>query len=218
MTIPEKPLLIIVAGPNGAGKSTLSRGLSDKRSVVFDPDKESQKIHDKYPTLPAESIHYFINNNFQDQATAAIKARNDFTLETNFRDYQIMDIVDQFKNQGYQTCLIYFLLNSELESIDRVATRVKKGGHHVDNSSVRLNYTEGLENLKYFASRFDKVLVLNASGRTGDLDPLLNLEANKIKFVANDIPNWAEPVIQPLMAGLLSNPEKHNDPPTGLDR
>jgi len=217
--LPEKHL-IIVAGPNGAGKSTYSYKFSDKESIVYDPDKESQKIQDKYQNLPAESIYYFINNHFQDQVAKAIKSKKDFILETNFRDFQLMEVVDQFKRKGYTVNLMYFLLSSEKESMHRVTSRVSKGGHFVDTHSIRLNYDEGLKNLQYFAHRFDNILILDATRRIGQQEPLLNLGRNRIKFISQHIPSWAEPVIQPLMTSLLLNqkPENDNAPTTGLDR
>jgi predicted ABC-type ATPase len=220
MSVLSEKQLIIVAGPNGAGKSTYSNKFSDENSIVYDPDKESQNIQDKYQNLPVESIFYFINNHFQDQVAKAIKSKRDFILETNFRDYQLMEIVDQFKKKGYSVNLMYFLLSSEKESMHRVTSRVSKGGHFVDTHSIRLNYDEGLKNLQYFAHRFDNILLLDATGRIGEQEPLLNLEGNRVKFINQHIPSWAEPTIQQLMTTLLltRGPETDNDPPTGLER
>jgi predicted ABC-type ATPase len=216
----QEKQLVIVAGPNGAGKSTYSGKFSGKDSVVYDPDKESQKIRQKYQNLPAESIHYFINSHFQDLVASAIKSKKDFILETNFRDYQLMDIAEQFRNNGYSANLMYFLLTSEKESMHRVTSRVRNGGHFVDLKSISLNYDEGLKNLQHFANRFDRVLIIDASARIGEQEPLLNLEGNKIKFINPNIPAWAESTIQQLMATVLSNREtgKGNDPSSGLAR
>jgi len=216
----EPPQLMVIAGPNGAGKSTVSINFAGKDAILYDPDKESQKIYDKYAQLPSESFYYFINSHFQDTILKAIKTRKDYILETNFRDYQIMEAVEQFKNKGYQTNLMYFLLSSEKASMDRVTERVNDGGHFVDIHSIRLNYNEGLKNLQFFAPRFDRVLLFDGSGRIGDLNPLLNLEGNKIKYISDNIPDWAEPTIQQVMASLLLSrgPDDDNQPPTGLNR
>jgi len=125
MSITDNPQLFIIAGPNGAGKSTASSYIANKRAIVYDPDKESKQIFDKYAQLPVESVYYFINNHFQDTVVKAAKRKSDFILESNFRDHQIMDIVEQFRTSGYQANLI-------------------------------------LENLYYFAPRFDRILLFNA--------------------------------------------------------
>ncbi|MCR8556479.1 zeta toxin family protein [Mucilaginibacter sp. BJC16-A38] len=220
MSVLTKKQLIIVAGPNGAGKSTYSAKFSDKDAIVFDPDKESQKVQDTYQNLPIDGIYYFINNHFQDQIAKAIKSKKDFILETNFRDFQLMETVDQFKNKGYAVNLMYFLLSSEKESMHRVTSRVNKGGHFVDTHSIRLNYDEGLKNLMFFAHRFDNVFLLDATHRIGEQEPLLNIERDKVKFISQKIPNWAEPVIQGLMSALRisPHPQKDNNPQTGFDR
>ena len=61
MAPPFKPRLFIVAGPNGAGKSTFSKDFSNGTPVLYDPDKEAQRISEKYRGLPSESILYQIN-------------------------------------------------------------------------------------------------------------------------------------------------------------
>ncbi|MES2063443.1 MAG: zeta toxin family protein [Bacteroidota bacterium] len=215
-----KKKLIIVAGPNGAGKSTLSNKFLSDEAIVFDPDKESQLIREKNKGSGAETIYKSINDHFLNQIAQAIEFEKDFILETNFRDHEIMEIVEQFRDQGYSTNLLYFLLASEKESLHRVTSRVMKGGHFVDPYSIQLNYDEGLKNLLRFAPRFDRILLLDATGRIGEQEPLLNIEKTKIKFLNSPIPKWAESIIQPMIALFLSKDRSPGDdtPPTGLIR
>jgi len=107
---------------------------------VYDPDKAQLEISQKYPDLPAHSIYYHINNHFLDQAEMAWKERRDFILETNFRDYQLMETVALFRRKGYQTSLAFFLLLNETASLSQVKTHVNQGGHHVDPESIKINY------------------------------------------------------------------------------
>jgi len=85
MTNVALPRLIIVAGPNGAGKSSFSKNFSNANPIIFDPDKESQRIREKYHGLPDESIYYHIQPTLQDTMELAWKAQRDFILETQFQ-------------------------------------------------------------------------------------------------------------------------------------
>lgn len=218
------PRLIIVAGPNGAGKSSFSKNFSNANPVIFDPDKESQRIREKYEGLPAESIYYHIDQHFRDTMELAWKAKRDFILETNFRDYQLMQTVGQFREQGYQVELAYLLLPSENYSIDRVKTRVQQGGHAVDKDSIVFNYQEGLRNLIYFSDRFDSVTIVNASGRFGKLDTLLIYENKQLAFQNPVIPKWARQTVSDIsgqieMSDMLNlKPGDENTPKQGPKR
>ena len=173
MAPPFKPRLFIVAGPNGAGKSTFSKDFSNGTPVLYDPDKEAQRISEKFQGFPAESIHYHIDQHFMDLTASAWTRGRDFVLETNFRDYQLMETVEQFRQRGYELNLAYLLLKDVDESEARVFSRVDQGGHFVDHDSIVLNYREGLSNFCYFCDRFDNILLFNSSGRAGKLDLLV---------------------------------------------
>jgi predicted ABC-type ATPase len=220
MEMSEHRQLMIIAGPNGAGKSTISYHFADQSAILFDPDKESQIIRDKFRGVTGESIYYAINNHFQDKISEAVGEKRDFILETNFRDHHIMDVVEQFKSHGYEANLMYFLLRSESESLDRVTERVNDGGHFVDNISIGINYNEGLKNLIFFAPRFDRVAVFNASARIGTLQPILNIAFQKIKFVNPVIPDWAQSIIDSLKGNYPSKDRNPGEdtPPTGVNR
>jgi len=191
----ESPQLLIIAGPNGAGKSTFSKDLSPTNAFIFDPDKEKALIVSKFTGLPAESINFAFEQRFLDMMEIAIKNKSDFVIETNFRDNNLWDIANRFKANGYSVNMIYFLLASIHESIDRVTYRINNGGHYVDEASIRYNYIEGLENLEYFADRFDKLEVLDASESFLQLRSVLSVQHNQLIYISADVPEKARQVI-----------------------
>lgn len=191
--LPDYPQLLIIAGPNGAGKSTFSKDLSIPRAFIFDADKEIARIETLFPGLPFESIAYAVDQYFLDQVDHALKNQMDFTIETNFRDGgPIMDTVSRFKGQGYTVGLVYMGLSSVELSMERVAARVKAGGHAVDTASIRYNYEEGLKNLSYFAGRFYNVELIDASEGSYKLKSLVSVQNSQLVFVNEDRPAWAK--------------------------
>ena len=130
--MPDNPQLLFVAGPNGAGKSTFSKQLSAPGAIIFDVDKVIAHIEAQSPGMPKKKVYDAATQEFFKQATEAIRLKQHFTLETNFRDKELVDIAAQFKKYGYTTNMVYLTLESIEESISRVNERVLDGGHFVD--------------------------------------------------------------------------------------
>jgi predicted ABC-type ATPase len=107
------------------------------------------------PVLSKKQVYQAATQEFLDQATAAIRQRQHFTLETNFRDESPLSVIDEFKRYGYTINMVYLTLEHTQQSIDRVSQRVKNGGHYVDEKNIRENYEIGLEYLEQYADRFD---------------------------------------------------------------
>ena len=188
----DNPQLLIIAGGNGAGKSTFSKDLSSVDAFIFDADKEIAKIEERYPGLPAESISYAVDQYFLDCVDSALTNSRDFTIETNFRDAGLMNIVNRFQENGYTISMVYLGLSDIQQSMDRVTARVAGGGHFVDTDSIRYNFEEGLKNLVYFADRFDNVEFIDASGGLNELKSLLSVQNRQLIFFADYPPEWAE--------------------------
>lgn len=192
----DYPQLLILAGPNGAGKSTFSKDMSSPGAFIFDADKEIARFEAQFPGLPFESIAYAVDQYFLDQVDEALKNRTDFTIETNFRDPGlIMDTVSRFKGQGYTVGLVYIGLRSVELSMERVAARVKAGGHAVDAASISYNYEEGLKNLSYFAGRFYNVELIDASEESYNLKSLVSVQIRQLVYLSEYRPAWTESAI-----------------------
>ncbi len=188
----DNPQLLIIAGGNGAGKSTFSKDLSSVDAFIFDADKEIAKIEARYPGLPAESISYAVDQYFLDCVDSALTNSRDFTIETNFRDAGLMNIVNRFQENGYTISMVYLGLSDIQQSMDRVTARVAGSGHFVDTDSIRYNFEEGLKNLVYFADRFDNVEFIDASGGLNELKSLLSVQNRQLIFFADYPPEWAK--------------------------
>ena len=169
--------------------------MSPPDTFIFDPDKEKEIIAFRFAELPQESIEYAFQQHFQDCIEFAIGNKRDFVIETNFRDQALLDPVEQFKANGYITNMIYLVLDSVHESMDRVKHRVNNGGHHVDDQSVFINYTEGLKNLEYYSGRFDNLEIIDASGSYFKLRSVLSIQHQRLVYRSTELPKDAEQTI-----------------------
>lgn len=207
----ENPQFLIIAGPNGAGKSTYSKAMSTDGAYIFDADKEIARIEAQYPGLPSESIAYAVEQSFLDRVEEALIDRRSFTLETNLRDVRLWQTAERLREHGYRLDIIYLGLSSVKESMARVSTRVKAGGHFVDSESVKYNYVEGLKNFVHLAERFDNLAIIDSSGNFYQLKPLLRIENRQILYVDTDIPEWAADSIEQISFKCSSRQKGHDD-------
>ena len=148
----SSPRLFIVAGPNGSGKSLFSKELTESDFEVFDGDKHMAKLVKEFPETGSEALWSQINEHiFLEEKKKAINSRLDYAFETNFSASDPMISAREFKNAGFELHLIFMGINSLAESLQRVAYRVRMGGHKVSEESIRYNYEHGFKNLyKYF--------------------------------------------------------------------
>lgn len=152
-------------------------------------------LQKKYPDIDAAQLMDVVNNDiFPEAKKKAINEQKDFSFETNFASKDTMHTVASFKEKGYSINLIFIGLSSSDRAIERVATRVKKGGHNVENEQIRDNYNKGMKNLELFFEHFDRAMIYdNTSNRKMSPPKLLyKLEKGKILEKGNDIPVWAE--------------------------
>jgi len=73
--------------------------------------------------------------------------RATFAFETTLAGRTYAGWLDALRVTGYRIHLFYFWLNSPELAIARVAARVKKGGHHVPDATIRQRYDRSIRNL-----------------------------------------------------------------------
>jgi len=214
----NNPQLLYVAGPNGAGKSTFSKELSAPGAIIFDADKVIARIEALSPGMPKKKVYDTATMEFFNQAKEAIRLKQHFTLETNFRDAELMDIAQEFKRHGYTTNMVYLTLDSIEQSIYRVNNRVLNGGHFVDHKNIRLNYDEGLQYLERFADGFDNLEIVDGSKDFGGFKSLLSRKQQELVYLSTDLPASVKQTILNIADRYRNNSrDEDNDEEQGWD-
>jgi predicted ABC-type ATPase len=219
--MPIYPQLLFVAGPNGAGKSTFSKKLSDPGAVIFDVDKVIARIEAQSPDMPKKQVYQAATNEFIKQASDAVKQKQHFTLETNFRDEDLLDIVAEFKRHNYATNLVYLTLKNIKESVSRVNQRVENGGHYVDHKNIEQNYDLGLQYLERFADRFDNLEIIDTSGNDFQLRSVLSIQQQQLVYLSDELPAGVEDTIKRIASRYNSKglgDDEERDRPRGPRR
>jgi predicted ABC-type ATPase len=75
------------------------------------------------------------------------KAQADFAFETTLASRTFAPWLARLKRSGYHVHVLFLWLESADLAVDRVAARVRLGGHDVPEGTVRRRYKRGLRNL-----------------------------------------------------------------------
>jgi predicted ABC-type ATPase len=78
-----------------------------------------------------------------------MEEKADFAIETTLATRSYISLIKKARGMGYKITLVYFWLSSPQEAIQRVATRVSKGGHHIPDEVVERRYYGGIYNLHH---------------------------------------------------------------------
>lgn len=179
------PVLTIIAGPNGAGKSTHSKELlSDSGIEAFDFDKEFYSLWSEFSFDPGveQGVYNRTQELYIERRENALVDGQDFAFETNYHTDDVLRVLDKFKEKNYRTELIFICLESPEAAIERVKDRVKKGGHSVDEGTIRSRFQRGLSLLDSTFDRYDLVTIYISGENSMELT-ILGSEGGSFEMV-----------------------------------
>lgn len=138
--------LYIIAGCNGAGKTTASLtilpDILNCRQFV-----NADNIAAGLSPFDVDSVAIEAGRIMLHRINELIDLREDFAIETTLATRSYVSLIHRAKDLGYKVSLIYIWLNSPELALQRVADRVKNGGHNIDAEVVRRRYYKGIKNL-----------------------------------------------------------------------
>jgi predicted ABC-type ATPase len=167
---------------------------------VFDGDKHMTELAKEFPETGSEALWSHINDHiFHEAKQVAIKSGSNYAFETNFSAANPMQSVKEFQEAGYEIHLIFMGLNSLEESMQRVAYRVRSGGHLVSEPSIRYNYENGFKNLYKYFSHFDSVTLFdNSIAGAAELNvpkEILHIVNSALYLKQQVYPDWVNPLV-----------------------
>ena len=117
--------------------------------------------------------------------------------------------VGLFEEAGYDINVIYFILNSIDQSVERVNFRVnQEGGRSVDYNSIQENFSQGLINLDSHFQDFNRVIVVDSSqdnynNSSNALNIQLDIQGNKVTCYNTEFPNKNLKPFMPKISALV---------------
>lgn len=137
--------ILIIAGPNGAGKTTFARSfLPDEAACprFINADLIAAGLS---PFAP-EAAAIRAGRLMLEEIRSCVQCGESFAFETTLSGLGYLRHIRQWRAQGYRVKLYFLGLPNVEIAIERVASRVRQGGHDISESVIRRRFTAGLHN------------------------------------------------------------------------
>jgi predicted ABC-type ATPase len=161
----------IIAGPNGAGKSTFTASFLEELSLTdllrLNADEVTAQLRSRNPNEDQNSLNLNAARMVDAKVAEYIEAGTSFLVETVLSSGKYRDDLEAAKTAGYKTAMVYISLYPPELSPRRVGERVLKGGHAVDAATAIKRYHRSHQELAWFASRVDMLMVFDNSAPDG---------------------------------------------------
>ena len=138
--------LYIIAGCNGAGKTTASMLLLpeilDCQEFV-NADEIAKGISPFHP----EEVAIQAGKLMLERINVLVEGEKSFAIETTLSTKSYRLLVDKAHQKGFKVHLMFFWLPNPLQAVERVAVRVREGGHDIPQDVILRRYSSGIYNL-----------------------------------------------------------------------
>jgi len=139
------PNLVVVAGPNGSGKSTTAPALL-RDTLRVGEFINADDIARGLSAFAPDRVAFPAGRIMIRRMRELVKSRADFALESTLANRFLAPWIAKLQADGYVFHLLYLWLYSADLAVQRVAERVRQGGHDVPETIVRRRYGRSLSN------------------------------------------------------------------------
>jgi predicted ABC-type ATPase len=139
--------IVILAGPNGAGKTTFAREFL-VREISCPAFVNADLIAAGLSPFDPERMALRAGRLMLELIEEHVARGESFTFETTLAGRNFARAIDQWRSAGYHVALIFLSLPSAELAIQRVAQRVRQGGHAVPDEVVRRRFSRGREHFE----------------------------------------------------------------------
>lgn len=185
-----KPQMFLIAGINGTGKSTFFHGhiatkITDVEFVNAD-EIEKQR-------WPGEigKHSYKAQKLAVERREELLKEGKSFATETVFSHPSKIDLIKNAQAMGFEVRFVFINLRNTELAIDRVARRVRAGGHDVPEDKLRSRHPRTLENAKKAIALADYSAVYDNSTLNAQHKLVMQLEKGRVVRLKENVPTWA---------------------------
>jgi predicted ABC-type ATPase len=203
------PCIYVLAGTNGAGKSSIGGAMFRQRGAeYFNPDEAARRILSANPGITQEKANSVAWKEGKRLLERAIEERCNFAIETTLGGHTLAALLEKAMLAGIEVRVWYVGLESPELHIQRVRSRVERGGHDIPEAKIRERYARSIWNLIQLLPKLTEVFVYDNSeeadphsGRAPN--PKLILHARKGKPAATcdlkQAPPWTKPILMAAM-------------------
>jgi len=200
--------IVVLAGVNGAGKSSIAGdALRRLGGEYFNPDEHARRYLDTFPGASQIEANSYAWQTGKEALELAIANGTTFAFETTLGGDTITRILlDAASRRGANVRVWYAGLESVDLHIERVAARVSKGGHSIDDTDIRRRYTASHVNLVRLIPHIAGLQLFDnsedadlAAGQQPNPRLLLAFDRDSISCptaaTVASTPDWAKPIV-----------------------
>ena len=141
--------IVIIAGPNGAGKTTFAREFLPNEADCpnfVNADLIAAGLSPFAPELAA----FKAGRLMLEEIASHVRHGESFAFETTLSGLTYAQMIPVWRSFGYTVELVFLSLPDVEMAIERVAIRVKQGGHNVPEEVVRRRFAHGIKNFERY--------------------------------------------------------------------
>lgn len=161
----SSPKIIIIAGPNGAGKTTFAREFLPQEAhcqVFINADLIAAGLS---PFAP-EQVAIRAGRLMLQSIAQHVRRHDSFAFETTLSGLSYARQIPRWRHRGYRIELFFLSLPSADAAVQRVAERVRQGGHNVPEDVIRRRFDSGMRLLQeVYQPLVDQWAVYDNSGK-----------------------------------------------------
>lgn len=141
--------IVIIAGPNGAGKTTFAREFLPNEGDCLNFVNADLIAAGLSPFAP-ELAAFKAGRLMLKEIAAHVKRGESFAFETTLSGLTYARMITAWRSSGYTVELAFLSLPDAEMAIERVAARVRQGGHHVPEDVIRRRFAHGIGNFERY--------------------------------------------------------------------
>jgi predicted ABC-type ATPase len=211
--VPDRPRIYVLAGVNGAGKSSIGgAAIRASGADYYNPDEAARELRATQSGLTLAEANAAAWQTGRMLLERAIEEHLDFAFETTLGGNTIPRLLGEAAKRESEILVWYVGLESPQLHIERVAARVRRGGHPIPEETIRRRYERSRLNLIELLPSLTALRVYDnseqAEPEAGGMPAprlVLHLEAGHILGPEDlsQTPTWARPIVAAALQGRL---------------
>ena len=180
--------IVIIGGPNGAGKTAAAQLLVPKGLEILEFVNADEIARGLSP-FNSQHAALAAGRLMLERIRELVRNQQSFAFETTCSGRTHIPMLRRCKADGWRVTLVYLWLPSPEAALDRVARRVREGGHGIPGDVVVRRYWAGLSNLRLLYLPLADVAVIydNSDGHRA----LIAERLPKGSLAVHDADRWA---------------------------
>jgi predicted ABC-type ATPase len=211
--VAARPRIYVLAGVNGGGKSSVGgAAIRASGADYYNPDEVARELIATKPGLTSAEANAAAWRIGRALLEHAIQEHLDFAFETTLGGNTISRLLGEAAKSGFEVFVWYVGLESPELHIERVAARVRRGGHPIPEETIRQRYERSRLNLIQLLPSLTALRVYDnsdpADPEAGDPPvPRLVLHLEAVRILGpedlSQTPDWAKPIVAAALQHIL---------------